>query len=416
MNAGEMADFEATIRSFDHHNPDFGPDNPGWPENPHAFYAELRHRCPVGRSERYGGFWLVSTYQDVYDALHQTGLLSSYPNPVPSTMIGSQRPVIPLEIDPPDHSHYRHLLAPFFTVQKLAALEDRMQLIVNELIDPIVDAGECEYVSAFGKELPTRVFLEFMGWPHEHSGMFLEWTDILMRGDATLSEEDNDELKQETGLAVYGYFAEELERRDEAGPPKAGPNADFIDALRGATYAGERPLTPFEILDCIFIVLLAGLDTTQGVLSHSMEFLAQNPAYRKDLVANPELISSATEELLRWFAPVAPGRTVAHDGTFHGVNLSEGDRVLVLTASACRDEAEFPAADVMDFRREPNRHLAFGAGVHRCLGSHLARLELRTALGEWHRRIPDYHLKPGAPAVHHLAQVAGMDELRLVLG
>jgi cytochrome P450 len=331
-------------------------------------------------------------------------------------MIGNQRPVIPLEVDPPDHAHYRHLLAPFFTVQKLSALEARMQMIVNELIDPIIDAGECEYVSAFGKELPTRVFLEFMGWPREHSGMFLEWTDILMRGVATLSDQENDELKQETGLKVYGYFAEELERRDEAGPPDAGPDADFIDALRGAIYAGERPLTPFEILDCIFIVLLAGLDTTQGVLSHSMEFLATHDDHRKDLVANPDLINSATEELLRWFAPVAPGRSVTRDATFRGVNMSAGDRVLLLTASASRDGAEFPAADVVDFRRDPNRHLAFGAGIHRCLGSHLARLELRTALAEWHRRIPDYHLKPGAACVHHLAQVAGMDELHLVVG
>jgi cytochrome P450 len=415
MTANFGAD-DPAISGFDHHNPSFGPDNPEWPENPHAFYSRLRSECPIGRSERYGGFWLISGYEDVYDAFQDSGLFSSYPNPIPSTMIGAQRAVIPLEIDPPDHSHYRHILAPFFTVQKVTALEDGMRRIVNELIDPILESGECEFVTAFGRELPTRVFLELMGWPIEHSAMFLEWSEILMRGVEGLSEEENNALKEETGLQVYGYFAEELERRDEAGDPVTGPDADFIDALRGATYADERPLTPFEILDCIFIVLLAGLDTTQGVLSHSLEFLATHPEHRKDLIANPDIVNTASEELLRWFAPVAPGRTVTRDAEFKGCPMSAGDRVLLLTASASRDSREFEDADVVDFRRTPNRHLGFGAGVHRCLGSHLARMEVRMALTEWHARIPDYHVKPGTTPAHHLAQVAGVDELHLVIG
>jgi cytochrome P450 len=403
------------IENFDHHRPDFGPGNPEWPENPHAFYAKLRAECPVAHSDKHGGFWMLSSYRDVYDALHEPELFSSYPNPVPSDMIANQQPVIPLEIDPPQHADFRRILAPFFTVRKITGLERDMRKIVNELLDPIVASGECEYVAAFGKELPTRVFLNFMGWPLEHSGMFLEWCEVLMRGIPGADLETNNRAKGETGMKMYQYFMAEIEKRDAVGPPATGEDADFIDALRGANLAGERPLTPFEILACIHIVLLAGLDTTQGVLSHSMEFLATHDSYREDLLAHPELLDTAVEELLRWFAPVAPGRRVTRDAVVGGVPMRSGDRVLLLTASACRDNAEFVQPDHVDFRRNPNRHLGFGAGVHRCLGSHLARLELRTALSEWHDRIPHYSLKSGAPVRHYLAQVAGMDELHLVV-
>ena len=389
--------------------------NPEWQEDPHPFYDKLRRECPVARSLRYGGFWILSKYEDVYRAYQETGLFSSYPNPIPESSIGNQRAVIPVEIDPPDHTHYRHILSPLFAVHKMAALEGGMRKTLNELIEPILERGECEFVSEVGKELPARVFLDLMGFPLEHSGMFLEWCDVLMRGVPDVDEEESNRIRMETGLEVYGYFAEELDKRDEAGEARTGDDADFIDTLRSASFAGERPLTPFEILDCIFIVLLAGLDTTQGVLSHSLEFLATHEAHRKDLIENPEVLNTAVEEFVRWFAPVAPGRRLTRDAVIGGVEMHEGDRVLLLTASACRDEAEFPAAGVVDFRREPNRHVGFGAGVHRCLGSTLARLELRTALEEWHRRIPDYRLKPGAPVRHHVSQVAGVDELHLEL-
>jgi cytochrome P450 len=393
----------------------FHPLNPEWQQDPHPLYAKIRRQCPVARSERYGGFWILSTYEDVFRAYQETDLFSSYPNPIPESSIGNQRPVIPVEIDPPDHTHYRHILAPMFTVQKIASLETGMRKILNELIDPILEQGECEFVGEVGKELPARVFLDLMGWPLEHSGMFLEWCDILMRGVPGLSEEDSDEIRMATGLEVYSYFGEELDKRDEAGPPVTGEGADFIDTLRAASFAGERPLTQFEILDCIFITLLAGLDTTAGVLSNSIGFLATHPDHRRDLLENPDILPSAVEELVRFFASVAPGRSLTRDAQVGGVRMKAGDRVLLLTASACRDDREFERPDEVDFRRQPNRHLGFAAGVHRCLGSHLARLELRTALSEWHARIPHYRVKEGTTPQHHLSQVAGMDELHLVL-
>ncbi|MGH9035580.1 MAG: cytochrome P450 [Acidimicrobiia bacterium] len=387
--------------------------NPEWQQNPYPLYDRIRRECPVAHSERYGGFWMLSKYEDVLRAYQEPEVFSSYPNPIPANSIGNQRAVIPVEIDPPDHTRYRHILSPLFTVHRLSALEAKIRAHMADIVDPLVSRGECEFASAVGKELPARVFLELMGFPVEHAPMFLDWCDTLMRGVAG-DEEASNRIREATGLELYGYFAEELDRRDDEGGPRPGEEADFIDTLRGASFGGERPLTQFEILDCIFIVLLAGLDTTQGVLSNSMEFLATHEGHRKELLANPGLLDQAVEELLRWFAPVAPGRRLTRDTVVRGVPMREGDRVLLLTASACRDEEEFDWADTVDFHRTPNRHIAFGAGVHRCLGSVLARMELRIALQEWHLRIPEYHLKEATQPRHHLSAVAGVDELHLV--
>lgn len=387
--------------------------NPEWQQDPHPFYDRIRRECPVAHSERYGGFWILSRYEDVLRAYQEPEVFSSWPNPIPANSIGNQRAVIPVEIDPPDHTKYRHILSPLFTVHRLSAIESKIRRSMQQLLEPILDRGACEFASEVGKALPARVFLELMGWPVEHAPMFLDWCDTLMRG-VPGDEEASNRIREETGLEVYAYFAEELDQRDEQGPPVVGDDADFIDTLRAASFGGERPLSQFEILDCIFIVLLAGLDTTQGVLSNSLEFLATHENHRKDLLANPDILDSAVEELLRWFAPVAPGRRLTCDTVVRGVPMKEGDRVMLLTASACRDDAEFDWPETIDFRRNPNRHMAFGAGVHRCLGSHLARLELRIALQEWHRRIPEYRIKEGTEPRHHLSAVAGVDELHLV--
>jgi cytochrome P450 len=397
---------DAEIESFHYLNPE-------WQQNPHPLYDRIRLECPVAHSERYGGFWMLSKYEDVLQAYQEPEVFSSWPNPIPPNSIGNQRPVIPVEVDPPDHTKYRHILSPLFTVHRLSALEGMIRRHMAELVDPLVPQGECEFVSAVGKALPARVFLELMGWPVEHAPMFLDWCDTLMRG-VPGDEEESNRIREATGLELYGYFAEELDKRDDIGPPQQGEDADFIDTLRAASFGGERPLSQFEILDCIFIVLLAGLDTTQGVLSNSMEFLATHERHRKELLGNPAILDSAVEELLRWFAPVAPGRRLTQDTVVRGVPMREGDRVLLLTASACRDEEEFGWADTVDFHRNPNRHIAFGAGVHRCLGSHLARMELRIALQEWHSRLPEYQVREGTEPRHHLSAVAGVDELHLV--
>ncbi len=392
--------------------------NPEVQDDPHPFFDRLRAGCPVAWSERYEGFWVLTKYADVYRAYQEPNTFSSYPNPIPAEGMGNARPVIPVEIDPPDHTAYREILAPLFTAHRTRPLEAKITAHARELVAGIRAKGGCDYATEFAKVLPTRVFLDMMGWPLSDAPMFLDWCDKLMR-DIPGDPEATQKQKLETGMALYMYFGSEVHKRVDTEPAR-GDDADFIDWLRGATFdngSGEpRPLEALEILDCIFIVLLAGLDTTQGVLSLSMEFLARNPGYRQQLLDDPALIPSAVEELLRWFAPVLPGRKMTRDVELRGVTLREGDRVMLGMGSACRDVDEFGStAGEVDFSRKPNRHIAFGVGAHRCLGSHLARLELTTSIREWLREIPEWHVPDGAPIRKHLSAVRGVDELPFVI-
>lgn len=395
---------DAEIENFHYSNPELQQD-------PSPLFERMRAECPVSHSDRYEGFWVLSKYDDVWKAYEEPNLFSSWPNAIPAGDIGSVRPVIPVEIDPPDHGKYRQILASLFTVHRLRPMESKIRAHVVALIDAIAAKDECDYVAEFARELPTRVFLEMMGWPYEDAPMFLDWCDVLMRG-VPGDEEASRLAREETGAQVYAYFAEELDKR-EGVEPIQGDGADFIDWLRAASFGGERELTQFEILDCIFIVLLAGLDTTQGVLSFATEYLATHPEQRRELVENPEILDSAVEEFLRFYAPVAPGRRLTEDLELRGVQMKAGDRVMLLTGSACRDEEHFPDSESVDLRRQPNRHIAFGAGAHRCLGSHLARMELRIAFEEWHKRFPDYHVTPGSETKRHFSAVRGVDALHL---
>lgn len=375
-------------------------------------FRKLHEQCPIAKSERYGGFWMLSKYDDVFRAYQEPELFSSYPNPIPANGLGNARPVIPVEIDPPDHGKYRQILTPLFTLKRLKPLEAKILEHTERLVEEIAARGSCDYARDFAQVLPTRVFLEMMGWPLEDAPLFLDWTEKLMR-EPSPDPEESARIKEETGLELATYFAEELDRREELGPPATGDDVDFIDWLRAASFGGERPLSQFEIVDCIFIVLLAGLDTVQGVLSMSMEFLATHDDYRQELLDHPERLDSAVEEFLRWFAPVLPGRRLTQDVEIRGVPMKEGDRVMLMMGAACRDEEQFPDAEVIDFSRSPNRHIAFGAGAHRCLGSHIARQELRIALREWHRVMPHYRVKDGSTPVRHLSAVRGHTELLL---
>lgn len=385
--------------------------SPHLQDDPHPFYDRLRRDHPVARSDRFGGYWILSTYEDVNRAYHETDVFSSCPNSIPS--LGQQRPVIPSEIDPPDHRFYRQILNPLFTARALKPKEDLIRNQIAALVERIAGQGECEYVSEFAKIVPTQAFLAVLGLPLEDGPMFVDWTERMLHGVVEGDDEATRALREQTGMLLYGYFTQELDRRDAIGEPVTGPEADFIDTLRGASFAGERPLSRMELLDIIFIVLLGGLDTTQGVLGFASEYLARNPGDRRELVEDPRLVDTAVEEFLRYFAPVAPGRRLTADLTVGGVAMKAEDRVMLLTASASRDEKQFPGADKVDLRRSPNPHLAFGAGVHRCVGVHLARLELRYALREWHRLIPDYRIRPGSTIRRHVSTVAGLDELHL---
>ena len=350
--------------------------------NPQPTFTTLLTDSPVTKTD-----WgtIIARHEDAQFALRNPDLFSS---DMDAISIGNVRPLIPLQINQPDHVKYRRLLDPLFSPKQVALLEADVRDLTNQLIDDFAASGECEFHSAVAIPLPCTVFLRLLGLPYDDLDLFLEFKDNIIRAPGSTEEEMN-AVRAETGQRIYEYFDKvlderEVERQDDL-------LSQFLDAE-----VDDHRLTRHDILDICYLFLLAGLDTVTASLGCMVSYLAQHPDQQQQLVADPSLVPGAVEELLRWETPV-PGvpRVLTDDVEIAGQQLVAGERITVLLGSANIDDTEFPEPANVDFARPANRHLAFGGGIHRCLGSHLARLELRVALEELHRRIPDYRITPG---------------------
>lgn len=357
--------------------------SPGCADAPHDVYAELLAQCPVSRHKGMFGndSVVLSRYEDVLWALKHPEVFSSKG----VVDIGGEFPLIPLSVDPPEHAKYRRLLDPEFSPKKMAQLEDEMRKYVNEAIDEFIARGECDFHDDFASPLPSTFFLALTGLPHEDLPMFLKWRDDTIRPQAPTFEE-GDRIRHEAGQAIETYFEAALEEK------RRNPDDRLFTRLVNGEVDG-RPLTRAEMLGACHLLLLGGLDTVTATLDCMIVYLAKHPERRDALVADPSCIPHAVEELLRHQTPVMMvPRVVAQDHEMGGVEMKAGDSVTLLIGAANADVGEFEDWKDVRFDRETNRHLAFGGGPHRCLGSHLARLELRVALEEFHRRIPRYEL------------------------
>lgn len=388
---------------------DFDIHDPAAADRVYETYAEMRGTCPVAHSSHYGGHWVVTKYEDIHDILRNPSVFSSESVNVPGT-IGQDGPMIPIEVDPPDHGIYRKLVNPLFSPKRMADLEPQIRDIVTKLIDRMLEQEKVDFIEAFAKDLPSQVFLALMGWDLADAPKFNAWADTIVLGKPGASEEESTEVRMAAAMEVYAYFAEMIDERAESDDAE-----DITQILINGTFE-DRELTQFEVLNILFLFLIGGLHTVQGQLAHTVIFMAENPTVRKQLVGDLGLVDSAVEEMLRWESAICPARVVKEDVVVDGVQLKAGDKVLIPFASANRDEDKFEHADTVDITREPNPHIAFGAGNHRCVGSHLARLELRIAFEELHRRMPDYRLDPNDPPVRHLSQVKGVLKLPLIIG
>jgi cytochrome P450 len=304
--------------------------------------------------------------------------------------LGNVRPLIPLAVDPPDHAKYRKILDPLFAPKRMDALEDAIAARANHFIDEFVDRGGCEYHDEFAVPFPSAIFLELMGLPWEELDTFLRLKDGILRpGDGEADIEAMTLTQAETGREIYRYFDAVLDERAQH------PRDDILSHFLAAEVDGER-LTREEILDICFLFLIAGLDTVTDSLSCFYAFLAQHPTHRRLLAGDPAMIPGAVEELLRWESPVPnPPRLVTTDSQLLGERIPAGCVLQLGLGPANVDPDVIDDPFDVRFDREANPHVAFGVGVHRCLGSHLARRELRVALREWHRRIPEYELVAG---------------------
>ena len=350
--------------------------------NPQALYRQARDSAPIVPGPL-GGFQVMRR-AEVDFALQHPDIFSSAMEAVD---LGQTVPLIPLQVDPPDHSKYRKLLDPIFAPKQMNMIEPDIARLVNELIDAFIDTGSCEFTTALAEPLPSSVFLRLLGLPLSDLPLFMEMKNGILRpaGDDLETIQANQRV---TAGKIEGFFADALADR------RKKPQDDLLSMFAGAEVGGDR-LTDDEILGICFLFLLAGLDTVTDALECFFAYLAQHPGQRRLIVEDPATIPTAVEELLRWETPVTGvPRVVQQDTELGGCPLRAGEHVGISIGSANTDEKELPDAyDVVLTRN--TKHLAFGAGVHRCLGSHLARLELRTTLREWHKRIPDYEIAPG---------------------
>ncbi len=322
--------------------------------------------------------------------------------------LGNVRPLIPLSVDPPIHIKYRKILDPLFAPRRMDAMEEDITGRVNRFIDAFADRGECHFTNEFAVPFPSAVFLGLMGLPWEELDTFLRLKNGILRpGGGTTDVDERQRIQHETGQEIYAYFDSILDERER------DPKDDILTHFITSEIDGDK-LTREDILDICFLFLIAGLDTVTDSLTCFYAYLGRNPDARRALAADPSLVPSAVEELLRWETPV-PGvfRQAKEDTEVAGCPVKAGDFVSVLLGPANIDPAEFEAADDVRLDRDVNRHLAFGGGVHRCLGSHLARRELRIALREWHRRIPEYEVKPGIE-LHYPPGLREVENLELV--
>lgn len=364
MAEGDHHSIEDLAANFDHH--DEGLDNI------FSTYSELRGKCPVGRGHKYGGFWFVTKYEDIYRIEHDSETFKVAPTMIVPPM-GNKRPMIPIDLDRPDNLKFRRILLRDFAPQKIDAIGPAVRSVARQLLSNVPDSNEIDASAVLAKPLPTIVFSRMMGLPEEDLPLFHDWVDRIV-----YVRTHDPEVSRRTVDELYEYFSKLRSRR-----LTQGSRDDLIGHLLQGEIDG-RPLTEDEFSDYCLLLFIAGLETTAWTIRSSLWYLAQHEEDLGRLASDFSLIPTAVEEFIRCFTPSqGMGRTVTQDVEIRGKHVSKGDRLLLLFGSANRDEDEFPDAEEVVIDRRPNRHMSFGLGIHRCLGANLARREIRVALEEF---------------------------------
>jgi len=367
-------------------------------------WDELRTGCPVAHSDAHGGVWLPTRHEDISAIAHDTehfsseGVIVNVFKPVGTAPMGFAPPITS---DPPFHASARRLLLAAFGPKAIASLEDGARATCRELLDELLEPGVdlVDAARAYAQHIPVRVIADMLGLPREDGDKFRGFIHRIIEKPGeyagTLTYEDT---------LVY-YLSNHLRRRRNE-----PPQDDLIGFLLATEVDGE-PLTDEHIFGTVALLIIAGIDTTWSAIGASLWHLAQSPADRERLATDPAVLPFAIEEFLRFYAPVTMARVAATDTEIGGCPVAERDWVLLPFPAANRDPEAFDRADEFVIDRQRNRHVAFGLGIHRCLGSNLARLELTVAVDEWMKRIPDFELSDPAGVRWSTGQVRGPREL-----
>ncbi|GAA4727856.1 cytochrome P450 [Nocardioides endophyticus] len=365
---------------------DFDLQDPSFRRDPGPLWRQMRENCPVAHTSLHGGGWMLSRYADITEVALDPGTFSSrageVTGPIPAE--GRELKLPPVNTDPPDHAAQRKLLMPFFSKQAVEELEPVARSAARHLVTRILGMdGDVDAVEHFARTVPVVVTTHMLGLPTEDQEQFRRWT-LQMLADGA----EDYQARGEAVSAIRRYFADRLATSVVEGAP------GIIPFLR-ARQAVDPSLTDETALGMAFLMLIAGIDTTWSALGASLWHLAHHPGDRRLLAESPELIPAAVEELLRVYAPVTIGRVVTRDVEIGGRLLRAGDRVVLPWAAANRDPERHDHPDNVVLGPDRVRHLAFGVGIHRCLGAGLAQMELRVALEEWLARIPEFEPTAG---------------------
>ena len=388
---------------------DFDHGAPEYNANIHQIWDDLKAAgCPIAHTERYGGVWLPLTHDLVKEIAYDPSRFSSL-TPVVQQLKPSQvremdpdalgapiGPVPPISSDPPFHADARRILLPAFSPKQIDPWRKEVEEICNKLIDDMGDADVIDAAVQYTQHIPVLVVAQMVGLPLSDADRFRGWVDMVLGG---IGAERNEERMAQFE-AMDAYLTKHIEDHIE------NPRDDLTTYLLNSEIFGEK-LSPRHVFGTILLLIIAGIDTTWSGIGSSLWHLASNSVDRRRLVENPEKIPTAVEEFLRAYAPVTMARMVTEDMEFHGVHMKKEDRVLLPFPAANRDEKQFANPAVVDIEREENRHAAFGLGIHRCIGSNLARLEMNVAIEVFLKRFPDFELDNSEQVTWSTGQVRG---------
>jgi cytochrome P450 len=346
---------------------------------------------------RNGGHWVINGYELLFEAARDTETFSSRKMVVPRMQ--HEPTYIPIYLDPPMHWTYRKVLVQAFAPKMVATMEGDIRRLATELIDAVASRGSCDFVKEVAEPLPVKIFMRMMGIPLERFADFREWVQIIVSSSDNAARE---QAQQQIDEAMAAVIRQRQESREQ----------DLVSMLIDCDIEGRNP-TFDELLGYCQLLFVAGLDTVMNGMSFAIRHLARDVELQRRLRADKSLIPDAIEEILRRYTFSVPGRLVMRDVQFGGVDLRKDDMVLLLLPAADLDGRVFDTPEKADIARENKAHIAFNAGPHRCVGSHLARLELRVIYEEWLARIPEYWQNPDKPEKIHAGHVYGVDTLPL---
>lgn len=386
---------------------DFDHLSPQWIEDPFPIWDEIRAKCPIAHTQRFRGVHLPTRYQDVRDISYDPQRFSSR-----RVVVREDYPIVapapPITSDPPHHRAARMVLLPAFTPKAIDRLEGKTRALCDELIDRMTAkhaAGEpVDGAVDYAQHIPVRIIAHMMGLPESAGDRFREWIHLVLVAGI---DEPHALVRGVTEMTLFfkDVIAQRRERRGD----------DLVSYLLDAEFEGQR-FDEEHVLGTLRLLLIAGIDTTWSALGASIWHLATHPQDRRRLVAEPGLIPTAIEEFLRAYAPVTMARVVAQDTVFNGCPMKEGESILLSFPAANRDPQMFPDADKVVIDRKENRHAAFGLGIHRCIGSNLARMEMQVGIERLLARIPEFALDRSRPTTWSAGTVRGPRLLPLTIG